>query len=220
MKQVRKILALLLASALLCTLLASCGGKSVDGTYTVTMDSKSYFDAQEVKNDMPDTELRPDGTEAMVPFSRLFGMLDDRIGGDGAPGYYTATLTITGESYTLTKKISIDMDHVSDAVKDMMTADTPILELTFSGTCSADGTSVTLSAPTKVDANVTPVGGMADAYTRFAGTYVGESVSDVDDQMYPGKFFYYFNTLYFVENAAVSDMTVTVDAENSTFTVG
>lgn len=220
MKNLKKIAALLLVAATMCAMLASCGGKSVDGTYTVTLDSKTYFAAQEVKNDMPETEKRPDGTDAMVPFSRLFGMLDDRISGDGVTDYYSVTLQLTNGNYKLTKKINIDMDHVSDQVKDMMSGDSPVLELTFSGTYKADGTKVTLAAPTKVDCNVSPVAGMADGYTRFAGTYTDVSETSSDANTYPGKFFYYFNTLSFVANSSVSDMVVTVDQQNNTFTIG
>lgn len=220
MKKLKKIAALVLSVATVCTMLAACGGKKVDGTYTAKLDSKTYFAAQEVKNDMPETEKRPDGTDAMVPFSRLFGMLDDRIAGDGVTDYYTATLELSGSNYKLTKKINVDMDHVSDQVKGMMSGDSPVLELTFSGTFKADGTKVTLAAPTKVEGNVSPVAGMADAYTRFGGTYTDLSETSADADMYPGKFFYYFNTLYFVENAAVSDMTVTLDQQNNSFSIG
>ena len=219
MKNLKKIAALLLVAVTMCAILASCGGKSVDGTYTVTLDSKTYFAAQEVKNDMPETEKRPDGIDAMVPFSRLFGMLDDRISGDGVTGYYSVTLQLTNGNYTLTKKINVDMAHVTQQVKDMMTGDSPVLELTFSGTYKADGTKVTLNAPTKVEGNVSPVAGMADNYTRFGGTYTDVSETSSAADAYPGKFFYYFNTLYFVENSSVADMAVTVDQDNSTFTI-
>ena len=111
------------------------------------------------------------------------------------------------------------MDYVNDSVKGMMSTDIPILELTFNGKFTVDGSKVTLAVPTKVDANVTPVAGMADAYTRFGGTYTDVSADASDAEAFPGKFFYYFNTLYFVENADVSPMTVTVDSANKTFTI-
>jgi hypothetical protein len=214
----KKTIALILAVISVVALLASCGGPKVDGTYTVSLGSNDYFAAQAVKNDLESTDKRPDGSDAQVPFSRLFGMIDTRVAeGTNVADYYTATLTLNGGTYKLTKKIAVDNDYVSDAVKGMMSTDIPMLELTFTGSYTADGTKVTLSVPTKVDANVTPVAGMADAYTRFGGTYVGESADAADADAFPGKFFYYFNTLYFVENAAVSEMTVTVDSANGTF---
>ena len=43
MKKVRKLLAIALTAATLCTLLTACGGKDVSGTYTQTINSKTYF---------------------------------------------------------------------------------------------------------------------------------------------------------------------------------
>lgn len=220
--KLNKLVALVMAVLTACALLVACGGGAkVDGTYTVALDSNTYFAAQEVKNDLDGTDKRPDGSDAQVPFSRLFGMLDSRVAeGTAVADYYTATLTLNGGNYTLNKKIAVDMTYVNDAVKGMMSTDLPMLELTFTGKYTVDGGKVTLEVPTKVDAQVTPVAGMADAYTRFGGTYTDVSADAADDTNFPGKFFYYFNTLYFVENAAVSPMTLTVDAANSTFTIG
>ena len=95
-----------------------------------------------------------------------------------------------------------------------------LLDNPTTGCLVVEGGKVTLEVPTKVDAQVTPVAGMADAYTRFGGTFTDVSADAADAETYPGKFFYYFNTLYFVENAAVSPMTLTVDSANSTFTIG
>ncbi|MBQ4381191.1 MAG: hypothetical protein II794_00470 [Oscillospiraceae bacterium] len=215
----KKTIALVLAALMLCAALASCGGPKVDGTYTVSMDSVSYFSTQAVKNDREGTDMRPDGSEARVPFSTLFGMLDTRVGkNEKVDNYYTVSLELKDGSYKLVKKFAVNLDYVADAVKGMMSSEIPTLELTFTGKYTADGTKVTLAVPTKVEANVSPVAGMADAYTRFGGTYMGESASAADPDVFPGKFFYYFNTLYFIENSAVSEMTVTVDAANGTFT--
>ena len=221
MKMMTRLLALLIALCAALSLVACGGGAKVDGTYTVALDSNTYFAAQEVKNDLDSTDKRPDGSDAQVPFSRLFGMLDGRVAeGTAVADYYTATLTLNGGNYTLTKKIAVDMDHVNDAVKGMMSTEIPMLQLTFTGKYTVDGGKVTLEVPTKVDAQVTPVAGMADAYTRFGGTFTDVSADAADDTHFPGTFFYYFNTLYFVENEAVSPMTLTVDAANSTFTIG
>ncbi|MBR1814469.1 MAG: hypothetical protein IJ773_11670 [Lachnospiraceae bacterium] len=221
--KLKKLVSLVAAALTVCLLMAACGGSTgakVDGTYTVKLDSNAYFEAEEVKNDLGQTDKRPDGTDAQVGFSRLFGMLDDRVADkSGVPEYYTATLVLSGDSYKLTKKIAVDMDHVSDSVKGMISSGTPVLELTFSGKfTSADG-KVTLAVPARVDANISPVAGMADAYTRFGGTYTDVSADAADAESYPGKFFYYFNTLYFVENSAVAEMTVTIDGNNGTFTM-
>lgn len=219
--KINKLIALLMAVLTVCTLLTACGsGAKVDGTYSATLDSKAYFEAQEVKNDLDSTDKRPDGSDAQVPFSRLFGMLDSRVAeGTAVADYFTATLVLSGDTYKFTKKIAVNMDYVNDSVKGMMSTDIPILELTFNGKFTVDGSKVTLAVPTKVDANVTPVAGMADAYTRFGGTYTDVSADASDAEAFPGKFFYYFNTLYFVENADVSPMTVTVDSANKTFTI-
>ena len=225
--KLKKLIAAVSAILMAGSILVACGGNGgnaaskVDGTYTVKVGSVAYFAAQEVKNDIEQTDKRPDGSDAQVAFSRLFGMLDDRVAeGTDVADYYTATLTLAGDSYTLTKKIAVDLEHVSEAVKGMMSTDIPMLELTFSGKFTNDNGKVTLAVPTKVDANVTPVAGMADAYTRFGGTYTDVSAEAADAEQFPGKFFYYFNTLYFVENTAVEAMTVTVDSANGTFTIG
>ena len=50
------------------------------------------------------------------------------------------------------------MEYVSADVKDMMsTADAPSIEVSFTGSYTADGDTVTLAAPTGITANVTPV---------------------------------------------------------------
>lgn len=227
MKKTVKLLALALGAASLCGALSACSG-GVDGEYAIAMDSKTYFSAQEVINDMPETELRPDGSEAMVPFVRLFPMLDSRVTDDvagtsaeaGVADFYDVNLTLDGESYTLTKHFNFDMEYVSADVKDMMsTADAPSIEVSFTGSYTADGDTVTLAAPTGITANVTPVAGIADSYTRFGGTYMDVTETAAADDTYPGKFFYYFNTPYFVENADISDMTVTLDKEAGTFSI-
>lgn len=230
MKKASKLLALVLAVASLCTLLTACGGNDVSGKYTQTIDSKSYFSAQEVKNDMPEKEKRPDGSDAMVGFNRLFGMLDSRVADDvagtssaaGVSDYYTVTLELSGDTYKLTKSFKVDMDYVSDQVKGMMggEAEKPTLTLTFSGAYTAKDTTVTLEVPTQVDAKISPVAGMADNYTRFGGTYFNVSETTASADSFPGRFFNYFNTPYFVESGSASAMTVTVDKEAGTFSIG
>ncbi len=229
MKKASKLLALALAAASLGALLNACGGKDVSGTYTQTVDSKTYFSAQEVKNDMPETENRPDGSEAMVAFSRLFSMLDSRVADDvagtssaaGVSDYYKVSLELSGDKYKLTKSFNVDMDYVSDQVKGMMggEADKPTLSLTFSGAYTAKDSTVTLEVPTQVDAQVSPVAGMADSYTRFGGTYMNTSETTPSTDGFPGRFFNYFNTLYFVEGSGTSSMTVTVDKDAGTFSI-
>ena len=229
MKKVRKLLAIALTAATLCTLLTACGGKDVSGTYTQTINSKTYFSAQEVKNDMPETEKRPDGSEAMVAFNRLFGMLDSRVAEDvagtssaaGVSDYYKVSLELSGDKYKLTKSFNVDMDYVSDQVKGMMggEADKPTISLTFTGTYTAKDSTVTLEVPTQVDAQVSPVAGMADSYTRFGGTYMNTSETTASTDGFPGRFFNYFNILYFVESSGTSAMTVTVDKNAGTFSI-
>lgn len=230
MKKTSKLLALALTAASLCTLLTACGGKDISGKYTQTVDSKAYFSAQDVKNDLPETEKRPDGSEAMVPFGRLFAMLDSRVADDvagtsasaGVSDYYNVTLELSGGKYKLTKSFNVDMDYVSDQVKGMMggEADKPTLSLTFSGSYTAKDSTVTLEAPTQVDAQVSPVAGMADNYTRFGGTYMNTSETTASTDGFPGRFFNYFNTLYFVESSGTSAMTVTVNKDAGTFSIG
>lgn len=229
MKKTSKFLALALTAASLCALLTACGGKDVSGKYTQTMDSKTYFSAQEVKNDMPETEKRPDGSDAMVPFSRLFGMLDSRVAEDvagtsasaGVSDYYNISLELSGGKYKLTKSFNVDMDYVFDEVKGMMggEAEKPTISVTFSGSYTAKDSTVTLEVPTQVDAQVSPVAGMADNYTRFGGTYLNTSETTASTDGFPGRFFYYFNTPYFVESSSTSTMTVTVDTNAGTFSI-
>ena len=101
--KLNKLVALVMAVLTACALLVACGGGAkVDGTYTVALDSNTYFAAQEVKNDLDGTDKRPDGSDAQVGFSRLFGMLDSRVAeGTAVAAYYTATLTLNGGNYTL-----------------------------------------------------------------------------------------------------------------------
>ena len=95
--KLNKLVALVMAVLTACVLFVACGGAKVDGTYTVALDSNTYFAAQEVKNDLDSTDKRPDGSDAQVPFSRLFGMLDGRVAeGTAVANYYTATLTLNG----------------------------------------------------------------------------------------------------------------------------
>ena len=230
MKKASKLLAVALAAASLGTLLTACSGKDLSGTYSQIIDSKTYFSAQEVKSDMPETEQRPDGSEAMVPFARLFSMLDSRVVDDvagtstsaGVSDFYTVSLELSGGKYKLTKSFKIDMEYVSAAVKDMMggSADKPIISLTLSGTYTADGNKITLEAPAQVDAQVSPVAGMADSYTRFGGTYMDVSETVASSDSFPGRFLHYFNTLYFVESDDISSMVVTVDKDTGNFSVG
>lgn len=229
MKKTSKLLALALTAASLCTLLTACGGKSVSGTYTQTVDSKTYFSAQEVKNDMPETEKRPDGSDAMVPFSRLFGMLDTRVAEDvagtsasaGVSDYYNVSLNLSDGKYKLTKSFNVDMDYVFDEVKGMMGGDLekPTISVTFSGSYTAKDSTVTLEVPTQVDTQVSPVAGMADNYTRFGGTYMDVSETTASSDEFPGRFFHYFNTLYFVESSDITSMTVTVNTDANTFSI-
>lgn len=231
-KKLFRLSALVLATAIAAAL-TGCSGSDVSGTYTAVYDSKAYYSASEVQNDMPENEMRPDGSSAMVPFRRLMPMLDSRVtdevnaatGGGEMPetanvsDYYTVTLTLEDGSYTLTKRFDFNLDNVNDSVKDMLIeGEVPLLELEFTGTYTAekDG-KVTLGTPSKVVANVSPCG-QASAYSRFGGGYEDIEAVEASDGEYPGKFFYYFNTPYFVENSAISEMTVTVDGETGNLT--
>ena len=70
-----------------------------------------------------------------------------------------------------------------------------------------------------MDAQISPVAGMADNYTRFGGTYMDVSETTADSEAFPGRFLHYFNTLYFVESSSISSMTVTVDKDAGTFSI-
>lgn len=229
MKKVSKLVSLALAAASICTILTSCGSKTVTGKFTQTIDSKTYFSAAAVQADLPDEEFRPDGTKANVPLKMLLPMLEDRVADDvagtsasaGVAEYYTVTLDLADGKYTLTKTINVDPAHVSEAVQAMISADyDPTISVEFSGSYTGEDTTVTLDVPTQVIAKVSPTAGIADAYTRFGGTNMDVTATESSNDSYPGKFFYYFNTPYFCLSDSVSSMTVTVDKNAGTFTIG
>jgi hypothetical protein len=228
----KKMIAIVLIAVMMMAV-ACAGAPKVSGTVTQTINSKDYYAAQEVKNDMPENEMRPDGSNAMVGFRRLMPMLDTRTeadvaqvtGGDapatpGVENYYTATLTLKDGKYSLEKSYHFDREYVFSSVLAMLLDDeTPTMQLTFSGsyTVEKDGT-VILAAPESVYCNVAPCG-QASAYSRFGGGYEDVTETVASETEYPGKFLYYFNTPYFVVSEKISAQSVTVDTANGTMTI-
>ena len=229
----KKTISIMLIATLLITAVACAGTPDVSGTYTQTINSADYYAAQEVKNDMPENEMRLDGSNAMVGFRRLMPMLDTRTEADvaqvtggekpatpGVENYYTATLTLKDGKYSLEKSYHFDREYVFSSVLSMLLDDeTPTLKLTFSGSYSVekDGT-VILAAPESVLCNVAPCG-QASAYSRFGGGYEDITETTASDTEYPGKFLYYFNTPYFVISEKISAQSVTLDTTNGTMTI-
>lgn len=217
--------------------LAGCGGSSVSvaGTYTQSLSSGEYY-SEETVQDFLDTHGFSGQIAsfwALEDFwgSLTAGILDDEgefLTSGGVEDYYTATLTLDDSgSYSLTKEIKVDSkdDESSGLVTSLgFTSDSSdaAVTLTFSGTYTADGSSVTLAAPTALTGSVVTVGVDSMAgYFPFEGNYAEISVTsdEADDLLYPGKFFYYFNGLYFTESDAFTEMTVTVDTETSALTI-
>lgn len=227
-----------LLSVLACgALTTGCSGSSVVGDYTVTMSSGDYYNTQAVK-DYISTHGMSGQLASLWSTPMFWNMLTPGIatGEDmemeflttgGVSNYYTASLNLADDnSYTLTKKIDVTtLDEEGSLAAGLGFAadgEDPVIQLDFKGEYEADGSSVTLKVPTSLVVNVVTVGsdGMAQ-YFPFQGNFYNESLTsdDMDDLVYPGKFFYYFDGLYFTESDDVADMTVTVDSESSTFSV-
>lgn len=230
MKNLKKALALALASASVATVmvgLTACGGKKVDGTYTVTVDSVSYFTNAEVKSDLAADPGRHVKLDKLYTF--LNGNIADKdadgnyvikTSGTGVADFYTAKLVLSGTTYTLTKSIKVDKTAATYASLGLPEDKSACMELVFSGSFTNDKGTVTLTKPEKVTGNMTLAGAGA-AYTRFGANFeeVDVAAADYDDIMYPGKFFNYFDSMYFVDTAKYEDMTVTVVTDTMTFSV-
>lgn len=231
-KLVSRILTTAMAVALAGSLTACGGGSDSSGTYTNVIDSKTYFSAAEVVADMPEAESRPDGSAANVPLRGLMPLLDSRVAAEvetlsggampdsaGVAEYYTVSLKLDGGKYTLTKKFNIDNSYSAEALTGMLNGKESVMELTFSGAYTEADGKVTLSVPEKIVANMLPCGDVASNYTRFAGGFENVEVTQADADLFPGKFFNYFSSLYFVDSGAASEMTVTVDKDANTFAI-
>lgn len=228
MKNIKKAIALVLASASLATVMvgATSCGKKIDGTYTVVVDSVSYFNNAEVKSDLaadPGKYVKLDKL-----YTYLNGNIAEKDGdnyviktsGTGVADFYTAKLDLSGSTYTLTKTIKVDTTAATYSSLGLPEDKTACMELVFSGSFTSEKETVTLAKPEKVTGNMTLAGAGA-AYTRFASNFeeIDVSSADYDDIMYPGRFFNYFDSLYFVDTTKYEDMTVVVSTDTMTFSV-
>ncbi len=228
MNQVKKITSCALALSCLtavCASMTSCGA-TIDGTYTTVIDSATYFKNAEVQDDIAADPGK------YVKIDRLYKHLNsnafdiDKDGNatikqnGGVEDFYTATLTLDSTSYTLTKSIKIDTTTELYAAMGISDGKTAKMELTFSGTFENNKGVITLQKPDRVTGTML-ISGAGAAYTRFGANFetVDVSSADADDIMYPGKFFYYFDSLYFVDTGKYEAMDVTVSKDTMTFTV-
>ena len=211
---------------------AGCGAKNnVAGTYTVSMSSGEYYSTQAVQDFVeshPITGILAQmdlWTEEMFWEALTGGILNEDgtafLTEGGVANYYTATLALDEDSsYTLTKKIFTDGKGESGST--LLQGRTPSLEITFHGDYTADGASVTLASPETATGNILTVGTDTMAqYFPLASNCLDFTVesADADDLIYPGRYFYYFDGLYFTESDSFDAMTVTVDAEAKSFDV-
>lgn len=228
MNQVKKIVSCALALSCLtavCASMMSCGA-TIDGTYTTVVDSATYFKNEEVKADIAADPGK------YVKIDQLFKILNSNIAdidkdgnatikeSGGVGDFYTATLTLDSTSYTLTKSIKIDSTTDFYPSLGLPEGQKAKMELTFSGTFENNKGVITLQKPDRVTGTMI-IAGAGAAYTRFGGNFetIDVSSADADDIMYPGKFFYYFDSLYFVDTGKYEAMDVTVSKDTMTFTV-
>lgn len=228
MNQVKKIVSCALALSCLtavCTSMTSCGA-TVDGTYTTVVDSATYFKNEEVKADLAADPGK------YVKFDRMYSHLNSNIAdigegrtftikeSGGVADFYTATLVLESTTYTLTKSIKVDPTTERYAAMGIPEGKTAKMKLTFSGTFENNKGVITLQKPDRVTGTML-ISGAGAAYTRFGANFetVDVSSADADDIMYPGKFFYYFDSLYFVDTGKYEDMNVSVSKDTMTFTV-
>lgn len=204
MKKTKMFAAVMLIVAMLavgCFAFTACGG--IDGTYTFSMSYDDYMADPIVK---ADTEA---DSGKYVKMSTVY----EAIGAKDV--FYTATLVIDGDNYTLTKQIMFDTEKLASGSAVGYDKDAE-MKLIFAGSVEESDGGVTLKAPVSVKGKVT-FGSQGATYSRFGGQFaeIDLTESDKDDLIYPGKFFWFFNTMYFVENAEVKDMTVELNADNA-----
>lgn len=212
----RKFAAFMLA--ILFVLPAAACGKSADGKYEMTYNYGEYLALPEVTADAAADDGKVVQMNGII--GNLCGALTVNEMGvvldtDVSKDAYHVSLEIKGNAYTLTKQIVCPAPApIEEGGPDSK------VELVFSGKTEKAGDNVKLMAPEKVVANflVAPVGAQ---YSRFGENFenVTVTMADIDEFTFPGKFLYYFNTLYFVESAACTDMVVALNAENSTFSI-
>ena len=202
------------ALALACLAFTACG-ETEKGTYTTVIASHDYYAVQSVKDYMTNNPGKYVKTE------QLFQMLNSDIATEGefktsggVADYYTVKLELKeGNKYTLTKQFK--MGENAGAMTQMPEDKKPEIRLEFHGDYTVDGDKVTLKAPESLTGNFVAAG-EGIVYTHFAKNCenINLKKADMDDIEYPGKFFYYFNTQYFVISETVTDMTVTLDKSN------
>ncbi len=226
MKKLKTMIAVLVAAATLCVAcfaLTGCG-ENAEGTYTVAMDSKTFFGAQEVKDDIASCPGK------YVKINQLYMMMcPSLMNAEGnmdvqqaknVENYYIVKLELKGGNYTLTK--TVKTEEAGKKLTGYEGEGDLAVTLTFTGKYTedkSDKTKVTLATPDKVTGRVV-VAGAGAAYCRFSANYanIDVPVADIDDILYPGKFFYYFNSMYFVDCGDTFEaMTVTIDKEATTF---
>lgn len=195
MKKAKSMFVVMLAAAVLtacCLAFAACGG--VDGEYKVTMTNLDYLAEEQVKTfyETPENAV----------LSMVQAQMIEKFCAPGAEDAYSVTLSLEDGSYTLRKAF-----HMGDNYKNSYGID-----MTFSGTYTAEDASVTLSVPSSV---------LVTQYQH--GPQAASFMPDIKDKTYTenneesAQFFNMFDTMYLIESADCTEMTVTVDSENGTF---
>lgn len=212
---------------------AGCGAKTnVAGTYTKSFTSGEYYALDDVKDYITthpmEGQLAALWTEEMFWGALTSGILTEDgsafLTSGGVNGYYTATLTLNeNNTYTFTKEIKVDTISTEGnglaALGFTAESSTPSIKVVFAGSYTAEDTVVTLAAPESISGSVVTVGVDSMAgYFPFSGNYteIAVEAEDADNLLYPARFFYYFEGLYFTESDTFNAMTVTVDTEAKT----
>ena len=227
----KKIVAFLALAAMVVSslALAACAdpnaSNSLAGTYSVSLSSGEYYSVKAVQDYFP--AHGPSNSQAPQT-SAIFQWLNPGIAEDGeflteggVEDYYKVTIVLKEDNtYTLTKEIAADEESAMLTTLGFADGEVPEMKLVFEGSYEAKEGSVTLKKPTHLSGKfvIAPAGAN---FLHFGGDYAALDVdaADADNLMYPNRFFYYFNTLYFVESSDFTDMSVTVDTTAKTFTI-
>lgn len=217
MKNFKKVLAAALAALMIVATAAFAGcGEDEKGTYTKVIASHDYYAVQEVKDYMAENNGKYVATDTL--FTLLNSDIADAEGNiktsDGVADYYTVKLELKdGNLYTLTKTFKMGAD--AEAKTQLSEEQKAEIRLEFGGSYTAEKDTVTLKAPDTLNGNFV-VAGAGVAYTHFATNCedINLTKSDMDDLVYPGRFFYYFNGAYFTVSDKCEDMVVTLDRSN------
>lgn len=217
MKNFKKVLAAALSALMIVATAALAGcGEDEKGTYTKVIASHDYYAVQEVKDYMAENNGKYVATDTL--FVMLNSDIADAEGNiktsDGVADYYTVKLELKEDNlYTLTKtfKMGADAETRTQLSEDQKAE----IRLEFGGSYTAEKDTVTLKAPDTLSGNFV-VAGYGVAYTHFATNCedINLTKSDMDDLVYPGRFFYYFNGAYFTVSDKCEDMVVTLDRSN------